>query len=361
MKKTAAILLCLCMLLGMVSCASGSNDGMPDGMQLASCAGADYYLYVPTTWNLNTHYGVSGAYFHLNKLSNVSVAKYEQTEALKAEMQAASVGDSAGARIDWYYTNYCRPIVQQTALGGSFEEVAVEAPTTVLHDANAKQYHVKMTLNGIPTRQYQIIAERKGAFYVMTFAAVEELWDMLYEHFESMVKEFKFTDTPYQPENVKELEVDPEAPAGMVLASNSEVAYRFYVPSAWKINKNERIFAAYVEDDRTSVSVVPYMPEVESLSVGEFFVMSRDKMIEIADRDGYAEVEAPDTNWKLGERIATAYRYRLTVGGKTYEYLQVIAAYKSMIYSVTYTASSVENFEKHYSELEAIVNAFSFQ
>lgn len=361
MKKTAAILLCLCMLLGMVSCASGSNNGMPEGMQLASCAGADYYLYVPTTWNLNTHYGVSGAYFHLNKLSNVSVAKYEQTEALLAEMQAAGVENSASARIDWYYRNYCRPIVEQTALGGSFEEVPLENATIVLHDANAKQYRCKMTLNGVASGQYQVIAERKGAFYVLTFAAAEELYDALYQHVESMVKEFKFTDTPYMPELVKELEQDPNAPAGMVLASNDEVAYRFYVPAAWKINQNERIFSAYVEEDRTSVSVVPYMPEVESLSVGEFFVMSQEKMQEIADEGGYVPVADPDTNWKLGERVATAYRYRLTIGGKTYEYLQVIAAYKSMIYSVTYTASSQENFDKHYAELEAIVNAFQFR
>ena len=360
MKKLAAILLCLCMVAGLVSCSGGSKKDVPDGMQIASCAGADYFLFVPTTWNLNTQYGVSGAYFTLTRISNVSAAKYPMTEALLAEMQAASIEDTAGARIEWYRNTHCKPIAESSALGGSYEEIALETTAMLLGDATARQYRAKMTVNGKNIYQHQVIAERNGAFYVLTFMLESDLTEMLWSHVDAMIKEFKFTDTPYAPDAVKELEADPNAPAGMMLASNDEVAYRFYVPTSWKINYNERIFAAYVEEDRTSVSVVPYYPDVESLSVGEFYMMSEDMMIQIAGRDGFERISA-DTNWKLGERNATAYRYRLTIEGQTYEYLQVIAAYKSMIYSVTYTASSQENYDKHYAELEQIVAAFCFR
>ena len=145
----------------------------------------------------------------------------------------------------------------------------------------------------------------------------------------------------------------------MKLASNSDVAYLFFVPESWVINQNEQIYAAYVEEDRASVSVVPYMPDAESMSIAEFSKMTKDKLVEIVGESGYAADSESEAS--LGGRMAVAHRYRLTIDGKTYEYLQVVAAYKSMIYSVTYTAPSQEIFDKHIQEVEAIIGAFSFR
>ena len=59
MLKGSLILLCLVLLLACVSCMKGpeSDASVPEGMKLATCAGADYRLYVPTVWNTNTDYG----------------------------------------------------------------------------------------------------------------------------------------------------------------------------------------------------------------------------------------------------------------------------------------------------------------
>lgn len=358
MKKTAAILLCLCMILGLVSCSVDQNGDVPDGMQIASAAGADYYLYVPTTWNINTYYGISGAYFNLTNLSNVSVEKYEQTEQMETEMQAAELADSASARIAWFYQNACRTALESIALGGSISEEDAGSATT-LDGENAMQFRVKATVNGKVSIVHQVIAERKNAFYVFTFSVTEDLYEMLWTDVESMLAEFTFTDTPYEPDAVKEIDSEADAPDGMKLASNDEVAYRFYVPETWEINQNERVFAAYVEEDRASVSVVPYMPDSESMSIAEYSKMTRDKLLEIVGEENYVKISEQETS--LGERVAVKQRYQLRIEGKTYEYLQVIAAYKSMIYSVTYTAPTEEVYEKHIEEVEEIIDAFAFR
>ncbi|MBQ9761139.1 MAG: hypothetical protein IJW16_07300 [Clostridia bacterium] len=359
MKKLAALLLCLCMMAGLVSCAADQNGDVPNGMQIASVAGADYFLYVPTTWNLNTYYGVSGAYFNLENLSNVSMEKYEMTDAIKGEMTAAALEDSASARIAWYYQAHCKNTVEQLALTGSLT-VEDAGSVTTLGGANAMQFRTKATVNGVPSHFHWVIAERNQAFYVFTFSVRQDLYEMLWPDVQSMLSVFAFSDTPYQPEAGKVIEGDVEIPAGMKLASNDEVAYRFFVPASWVINQNERVFSAYVESDRSSVSVVPYMPDAESMSVAEYSKMTKDKLIEIVGEEGYEVVE-PEAERTLGGRVAIAHHYRLTIEGRTYEYLQVIAAYKSMIYSVTYTAPSADAYQNHIAEVEQILGAFAFR
>lgn len=359
MKKLAAILLCLCMILGFTSCSVDKNGDVPDGMQIASAAGADYYLYVPTTWNINTYYGISGAYFNLTNLSNVSVKKYEQTDALKTEMQTAELADSASARIAWYYETYCKPTVDAIALGDS---VSVEdaGTATTLDGENAMQFTLKATINGKVSRMHHVIAERKNAFYVFTFSVTEDLYEMLWTDVETMLNEFSFTDTPYEPDIAKEIDPDADAPEGMKLASNEEVAYRFYVPSSWVINENERVFAAYVEDDRANVSIVPYMPDSESMTIAEYSKMTKDKLLEIVGKENYVVVE-DERETTLGGRVAVVHRYQLKIDGRAYEYLQIITTYKSMVYSLTYTAPTQEIYEKHIEEVERIIDAFAFR
>ena len=55
------------------------------------------------------------------------------------------------------------------------------------------------------------------------------------------------------------------------------------------------------------------------------------------------------------------YVYTCKIGENTYYYQQWIAAYKSMIYAVTYTASSQDTFDAHLAESTAIVEAFEFR
>ncbi len=364
MKKAAAILLCLCIMLGAVSCTTGSETETPEGMQIASCAGADYYLYVPTSWNLNTAYGVSGAYFSLDTLSAVSVQKYEQTDALKSEMAAAGVADTSGARIEWYYQAYCRPALENIALNESYkvrnEELGISYETT-LGDANARQYRIQAYFNGQTIEQFQIIAERNAAFYVFTFTAEQSLYDTLWQSVEGMIRTFTFSDTPYYPdEDAKHLDAGAEAPEGMKLASNGEVKYLFYVPASWTVDQNQRIFAAYCSDCRSSVSVVPYMLDngVTSMSIDDFFANTKAQLESVGSME--LLTAEPNKEMLLGDVPAYAYRYRFILNGSSYEYYQVIAPYKGMFYSLTYTAPDQAHYTEHLDEVKQIIAAFEF-
>ena len=366
MKKLAAILLCLSMMLSLASCSAGGGVDIPEGMQIASAAGADYYLYVPTTWNLNTHYGVSGAYFNLTNLSNVSVEKYTQTAELLAEMGVDGIAPEASAieRILWYRNNYCQPALARMAQ--SFTDVTAESqidPMTTLDGVTAVQYRVKANVNGTAIVWHQVIAERGGAFYVFTFSVNEDLLSMLWSDVARMLTEFKFSDTPYIPDEIaKNLDKNANAPEGMKLASNKEVQYRFYVPLAWTVDQNERVFAAYCGQDYASVSVVPYMPDGDVANVQAFFAKTEAELQAIVDENGYELIEAESgVECNLGDCKALAYRYRLTINGRTYEYYQVIAAYKTMFYSLTFTAPSQTVYDEHFPEVQKIIDAFEFR
>ena len=73
-KVCLAGVLCLTMLLCAVSCAMTEEEA-PQGMKIATAAGADYRFYGPALWNVNTAYGVSGAYYNYAKQSTVSMVK----------------------------------------------------------------------------------------------------------------------------------------------------------------------------------------------------------------------------------------------------------------------------------------------
>lgn len=353
MKKTtriAALLLCVILLLGLSACVNRGGEDVPDGMQIATAKGADFRLYIPTTWNVNTAYGVSGGYFSLSKQSTVSVVKYDVPEEIAAI-------EGAKERIDAYWSTYCKAVILEQSLNGSFAELELSTPA-VLGDVNAYRYYCKGIVHGAELHFVQVVGERAGAFYVFSFTVEVSRYEELIEHAELMLSEFHFAD-PYEPEvHAKPLE-GGDPPAGMKLASNDDVAYRFYVPESWSIDQSQRIFAAYLEADRSSVSVVPYMPEI-TMAPADFFAMSRDMMVEISGEDGFELfVEAEPVS--MGGKKALSYSYRFCVGENDYYYKQVIVAHKSMIYSLTYTAPSQEAFDAHLADVDAIIAAFAFR
>ena len=349
------------MLIGFASCSSEGAD-VPDGMRNATAAGDDFRLYIPSSWTANTSYGVSGGYATLSEQSTVSMTKHVITPEETAQMQEACVIESTETRgerrIDWFWNTYCLPSIRALSVGSSFTEAEPKSQD-LLNKVNAWRYHWQGSANGKGLHFLQIIAEKDNAFYLFSFIAEERQYQAQLENVEKILDNFVFAD-PYYPDDYAKV-IDPSAPApeGMKLASNDDVAYRFYVPASWSINPDEEIFAAYLEGDRSSVSVVPYMPEVESISVAQYFELCETMMKSTAPEGGYELLAEPETI-DLGGRQATVYLYRYTVGGREYRYKQVIAAYKSMIYSLTYT-STPENFDAHLSDVDAIIDAFEFR
>ena len=357
--KAAAILLCAVMLLTFSSCMQDASGDVPPGMKLATAAGDDFRLFVPTAWNSNTAYGISGAYFNMEDQSTVSVVKYPITTELAAQIDAAVLPEGDGAaRLDWYWENACLVAVEAVALGGSLTRLDSETQGMVLDTLNARRYHVKATVQGETLHYVHVIAERESAFYVFSFTVLDSLYASLLPNVEAMLENFYFDEPYYPDEYVKPIEDGAEAPAGMKLASNEDVAYRFYVPVDWKIDRDQEIFAAYTEADGSNVSVVPYMPDEEGMSVADYFALCKEMMVNLAGEGKYQLFEEKAVT--LGGRNATAYRYSFWVGDTEYHYLQVIAVYGSMVYSLTYTASP-SCFDTHLEQVYDMIDAFAFR
>ena len=371
--RSVTLLLVLSLLLGFTACSQVSEE-IPAGMKLATAAGSDFRLYIPSSWNSNTAYGVSGGCATLSEQSNVSMTKHvisAETEALiQADVQAQKEAEAANPettdgtdrtgewRIDWFWRNECLPALEGIALGGSLAEADAKSQD-LLNKLNAWRYHWTGIANGTDLHFLQVIAEKDGAFYLFSFTATNGQYSSQLHNVEAMLDSFIFADPYYPDDYVKQIDGNITPPAGMKLASNKDVAYNFFVPEAWTVNRDEAIFAAYLESDLSSVSVVPYMPDVNSMSVKEFYALCEKLMKETAGEDGYELISVTE-NMDLGGRVATSYVYRYTVGGVEYRYQQVIAAYKSMIYSLTYTAKP-ECFDAHLSDVAAMIDAFQFR
>ena len=333
----------------------------------ATAPGNDFRLYVPTTWTPNTAYGVSGAYATLSHRSNVSMVKYpltaEMSETIPQELKDASV--ASAERLNWFYQTECLPTIKQLTVNTSVE-VAEEAPATMLDGNNAHRYHQKGQVDGTELHFVHVLTERvtvkgdttENAFYVFSFIVDSQLYDMLIPNVEAMLTAFVFAD-PYYPDDYVKTLGEGQAPEGMKLASNDEVAYRFYVPTDWAINREERIFSAYVESDRTSVSVIPYMPDGSNMSTEQLWELTKKSMEDTAGVGGFELLEH-DPYRMVGARPADTYRYFYTVDGVRYDYMQVILAYKDQLYSITYTARP-EAYYEHIDEFEQILAHFAFR
>ena len=367
------LLLCAALLTGLVSCVKiGGGDDVPEGMQNATVAGADYRLYVPTTWVVqNSSPNVSSAYRDLSRQSTVSVAKYLITQedyrsASDALETAGETEETAGESaispyLAWFFENECLRPVRATALDGKVTLDQDASGADMLDKTDAGRWCYSALIGGKTYYFKQLVAERNGAFYVFTFTAEKEMYEQYASDVEKILNAFRFADEPYLPDDfAKETDAGKDAPEGMKACFGKDVAYRFYVPADWVIDPDSPIYAAYVGADRTSVSVVPYMPTVERLSVAEYFTMTREQLEKVYGEGAMVVDEDKTHKENLGSREATVYEYTLTIDGVVYRYRQYIAAYRSMMYSLTYTATE-ENFDKHMAELADIVAAFAFR
>ncbi len=358
--KALSWLLLLALLVGsLAACSKDEGESIPEGMQVANCAGDDFRLYVPTAWNLNTTYGVAGAYYNISTQSTVSVVKYSiesLPEAIQALLPEKGNAEKTLARLNAFATHYCKPAIEEQAVG----EVLVEQNDlgiSLLDDVSAQEYHYYATVKGENLHFVQVIGERNDAFYVFTFICHPDLYENLLSDVEKMLDNFIFAD-PYDPDDYAREPGEGESPEGMFLVSNKLVSYRFYAPDGWKTDYEHQIYAVYCEEDRSSVSVSPYMPKEEGMSVADYFSVSKNQMIELGGEDSFAMLDEEET--ELGGRKATAYTYTYRIGGTTYQYKQVIVVYKSMVYSMTYT-SLPEHFEKHLDDVNAMIDAFEFR
>lgn len=356
--RIATAVLCICMLLCSTSCANQTDD-TPNGMKNATAAGADFRFYIPAYWNVSTEYGVSGGYYTQAGQSRASVVKYLLTEEQVIKKNEAVANGSSP--ITWFWETECLPALQSITADGGFTHLTDSDADVLLGTMNAKRYYCKLTTRADLELLHtvQVVAEANNAFYVLTCTLTDALYADRSSDIDQMIQYFKLAD-PFVPDAYAKATGDnAEAPDGMKQVSSDEVAYRFFVPVDWIVDRNDAIYAAYSEKDRSSVSVIPYQPSEGQMSIDGYFSLCEEQMQLTAGKDGY-ELISVQKDTVLGGRVAYTYEYTYTVGQETLRYRQVIATYKGMLYSVTYT-SRPETFEDHLAEFDAILAAFTFR
>ena len=144
----------------------------------------------------------------------------------------------------------------------------------------------------------------------------------------------------------------------MQLASNDDVAYRFFVPESWVLDTKVPTSSAYVsEEDRSNVGVTVYMPEVDHIeSVDDYFATCLEQIKTGMTVMGVVE----DEEITLDGRPGKIYRYTAQIEGVTFRFAQAITSYRGMVYTVTYTAL-LSQFDAHYDTYLDILQAFDFR
>ncbi|MBQ8431596.1 MAG: hypothetical protein IJX28_01815 [Clostridia bacterium] len=359
-KGCLALVLAMLLPLALTSCNNTeTGEVIPEGMKIANCEGDDFRLYVPTDWNENTAYGIAGAYYNLDVQSTVSVVKYLITEEMNAALPAKGDAAALRQRLEAFSLQYCRPAIsEQPLVSGLKVEEDEDASEVLLDQLVAHRAHYLVTVDGQNLHYLQVIGEKNSAFYVFTYTAHPDLYEALLPSVERMLEEFIFAD-PYLPDEYPRLpaEEGTPIPAGMAVVSNADVDFHFYVPVTWEVEYKQEIYSAYLASDRSNVSVIPYVPD-RAMSVIDFFELCKNEMVKVGGEGSFTLLSQEEVT--LGGRAAMSYVYTYRVGETVYQYRQVIAAYKSMMYSLTYTATP-ENFESHMADVDAMIGAFVFR
>lgn len=343
LSRILSPVLCLLLLATMLVACGGKDDEVPENMQYATVAGSNYRLFLPIDWNLLTDTGVSGGYASAQNKAVIYVKVYENPESLEAR--------------DFWST------VLMPSLLGSFEKL--EPVSTLTPVESTLNEHAAITAPFEGTREmvtYQgqlVICPKGDQIYVLTFCARKDLYEGYLSVFDTVKSNFKFSDTPFEPEDpINTVDPNADAPEGMMLASNDDVAYRFYVPKSWVLDKNLPTSSAYVsESDRSNVNVTVYMPEEDHIeSVDDFWATCLEELKKGMEIVG----EIKGTEVTVDGRPGKTYEYTANVSGKTYRFAQTITSYRGMIYTITYTATEA-NYDTHRDTYSDILAAFDFR
>jgi hypothetical protein len=194
--------------------------------------------------------------------------------------------------------------------------------------------------------------------YVLTFCTQTELFEGYADVYDMVKTNFRFDSEPFVSDKpVNTVDPDADAPDGMKLASNDDVAYRFYVPSTWTLDVSLPTSSAYVsESDRSNVNVTVYMPEATQMTAEEYWSQCEQQLSSVLD-DYTLLSTTPAT---LDTRPANTYVYTATIGGNLYRFAQTVASYRGMVYTLTYTAAE-DVFDSHLDELGKMIAAFEFR
>ena len=158
---------------------------------------------------------------------------------------------------------------------------------------------------------------------------------------------------------------DTEIPKGMQLVQSDFVDAKLFVPEEWTPDVTQGFLSAYVQSDKSSVSLTAmtgtksyssfneylevYLSELESTYAGYEYIASESRV---------PTADEPDTGITLGGVEAARIVFKIKSGELTYKYMQIIASH-GYIYTLTYTALE-DKFDSHTEEINKIISEFKF-
>lgn len=341
LRGALLVLLAATLALSLVACDKGEDDPVPENMQYATVDGALYRMFIPVDWNLMTAMGISGGYASAQNYAAIYVRDYANPDALSAREYAEAVR-----------------IADIKALYPAKDAGVIALSDTVLDGKPACILEYSGTRELVTYRTREIVCVHGDRAYVLTYQTQMDLFDGYLTVYDSVTTNFKFSQEPYlADEPVNTVDPSAEAPDGMMLASNDDVAYRFYVPDTWVLDTSLVTSSAYVsQQDRSNVNVTVYMPEVDRMTAEEYWSMCEAEFATVMP-DYKLLSTTPGT---LGGRPSNTYIYSATVGGTAYRFAQTVATWRGMVYTVTYTALD-GTFDSHLTEYNTILAAFTFR
>lgn len=338
--RLACLLIAVCLLAGGL-CACAGGDEVPDGYQYATMKGEYFRLFVPTQWTVNTESGISGAYISID----TSVTMTEVRPAIDKE--------------DPTLDDFRELQRAEVSTLRDYAEESVYASNVSGYKAQNLVYTA--TVGGQAVKFRQMMCKVEGRFYLFTYAAPADKYDVYADIVSEIVENIQFYATPYEGDGVptRKTPDDEQTPDGMKLISTNEVAFRFYAPADWETDPASVLNLVYVTEadgSRSNVTMTAYMPDNEGYSVEDYW-----KWVSPQYEDslpGFTVTETAET--MLGDRPATTCEYTYTLSGVTYKTRQTMCVYTTMVYIMTYTALPA-HFDSHLADVERMETSLVFR
>lgn len=178
-------LLAVCTLA--IGCSGGDEGDAPDGMKAAHVSAADYRVYVPSEWVVDTAENSLMASAHASETdrTNLTVMAY--------------TGDRTYASLEEYFAAYRTGLEKMFDLdddGKTTFSMLTDGDRCLLGGAAANKYVYSGKVGGVELKYEQIVSYFDGNYYLVTFTADVSLFDEHTDDFDQILQNFAFAKAP---------------------------------------------------------------------------------------------------------------------------------------------------------------------
>ena len=190
MKRIISIVLALISIFAFASCNREEGEA-PMGMKNASGESADFYLYVPDDWTVNT-----------DKNDLMASARASESDPSNITMIGFEDGQGEYETIDGFWTYY-KGEFENRIFDKITDAESGESKTSftlktdgdeILIDGNnaAKKYEYSGKIAGSDFSYMQIIIKRGSVFYIFTYTSTPDLYEAHEGELDLIVKYIEF-------------------------------------------------------------------------------------------------------------------------------------------------------------------------